>query len=120
MFDASVQIFSVLAEGDDVYVLEGQIYARQAPGGADVGVEIQLCPKRHVHRTEAFPHWRRQRALDGYLVAPDRLQNVLRQGGALLVYNLLASLDLFPLDACVESIDDLTSRPGYLRSGTIT
>src|SRR5690606_33829435 len=60
VLDARIEIFGVLPVEDDVYVLVREVEPRQAQGGPDVGVQIELLAQRHVDRAEPRPDGRRE------------------------------------------------------------
>ena len=77
VLDARVEVLGVLADDDEVDVVEAADDALHRAGRAQVRVQAERLAERHVDAAEALPHRRRDRALDGDLVAPDRLEDVL-------------------------------------------
>ena len=81
VLDAGVEVLGVLADDHEVHVLVARLEALHRAGRAQVRVQAEHLAERDVDAAEARADGRRDRALEGDLVAPDRLEHV-RPGAA--------------------------------------
>ena len=103
--DAGVDVFGVLAEDDHVHQLGALDRRRRALEVADrphAGIQVEDLAQRDVDAADAAADRRGQRALDGDLVGSHRLERVVREPLAELLFGLFARRDLEPgdLSAC--------------------
>jgi hypothetical protein len=97
--DARVQILGVLANDDDVDVLEERADARVALARADLRVEVERLPQPDVDGAEALADRSRDGALEGHPVPADRVE---RRGRKRIVVVLVHDLGAGRLHVPVE------------------
>ena len=119
VLDPRVEVLGVLAHDHQVDVLVARDEALHRPGGADVGVEAEGLAQRHVDRPEALADRGGDGALDGDPVAPDGLEDVLRQRRAVLGHDGLAGIDDVPGERDAGRLEDASCRLRQLRSDAV-
>ena len=80
VLEARVEVLGVLADDDEVHVLEAARDPGDVPDGAQVRVEVERLPQPHVDRREPLADRRSDGTLERDAVLPDRLENAGRQG----------------------------------------
>ena len=96
--DPGIDVLGVLAHDDQVDVVVAGANTWVALAGADERVEVELLAQRDVHRSDSLPDRSRQRPLDRDLVAPDRLEYVLRHRRAVLLHHAQARVLHVPIE----------------------
>ena len=86
---------------------------------AHVGVQVEVAAQGHVDRTEATTDRRGQRALQGHLVAGDRIERGLRQQFTVLLHRGQPGLGVFVLQAGAEPVEHVQGRVHDLRADAI-
>jgi hypothetical protein len=119
VLDAGVEIFRVLADDDEVDVFVARVEPLHRPGRTDVGVEPEGLTKGDVDAPEALAHRRGDRALEGDLVLPDRLEDVLRQRRPVLADDRFARVDGLPFESDARGIEDAAGCLRQLRSDAV-
>src|SRR4051812_26659577 len=56
VLDAGVEVLGVLAEGDNIHVLERKVYSWKALAWPDIRVQVQFRSQGYIHRAEAFSY----------------------------------------------------------------
>src|SRR6266566_7929385 len=79
VFDPGVEVFRVLADDDQVDVVEPRADALIGLARAHLRVEVEGLPQADVDGAEAAADRRRDRALDRDPGAPDRFERRLRE-----------------------------------------
>src|ERR671938_2062111 len=77
VLDPGVEVLGVLADDDEVDVLEARAHAGIALAGAHLRVEVEALAEGDVHRAEAAADGGRDRPLEGDAGLPDRLEQGL-------------------------------------------
>src|SRR5919109_3274799 len=72
VLDPGIEVFGVLADNDEIDVVEARAHAHVALARPHLGVEVECLPQGDVDRAEAAADRRRDRALEGDSVLPDR------------------------------------------------
>ena len=119
VLDARVQVLGVLPDDDEVDAVEAADDALHRAGRPQVRVQPQRLAERHVDAAEALPHGRRDRPLDGDLVAPDRLENGFGERRAVGGNRGLAGLDDLPLELDAGRVKDAARRLRQLRPDAV-
>ena len=119
VLDAGVQVLGVLADDDQVDVLVARVEALHRAGRAEVGVQVERLAERDVDAAEAAADRGRDRALERDLVAPDRLEDVVRERRPVLRDGRLAGLDRLPFEADAGRIEDAGGRLRQLRTDAV-
>ena len=96
--DARVEILDVLADHHEVDVAARRGHAGVGLRGPEIRVEVELLAQRDVHRAEAGPELRRERALQRDAVAAHGLERILGEGRAVLRHRGHADVVDIPLD----------------------
>ena len=107
VLDAGVEVLGVLADDHEVDVLVARVEPAHRARRTQVRVQPQLLAERDVGAPEPPADGRGDRALEGYLVALDRLEHVVRERRAVGGDRRLAGLDGLPFEP------DARSRPGH-------
>src|SRR6185436_16452307 len=87
--------------------------------GTEVGVQVQGLAEAHVDAPEARADGRRDRALERDLVAPDGLQDTLREWRALARDGRLAGLLDLPFEGDAGRVEDASRRLRQLRPDAV-
>src|SRR6185503_8735032 len=111
MLKGDVQALEVLADENDidVFVASARYHRADWP---QVGIQPKGFPQANVHRPEAAPHGRGERALEGKLGALDALEERSGKGIALIFNCGDAALLLIPLERRAEGIEDVNDSIG--------
>src|SRR4051795_10357408 len=124
VLDAGVQVLGVLADDDDVDVVEARPYAGVGLARAQAGVEVELVAQRHVDRAEPGADRRGDRALDGDTVATDRVDRLLRERSAGRLHDVNAGFLHIPVerrsDGAGRGLEYSPSCLGQFGPGAIT
>ena len=75
--------------------------------------------ERHVDAAETLPDRGRDRALQGDLVALDRLEDVVRERRAVLGHHGLARVDDLPFEGDAGRVEDASCRLRQLRADAV-
>ena len=118
--DSRVQVLDVLADHHEVDVTARRGHAGVGLRRAEVGVEVELLPERHVHRAKAGPELRRERALERDTVAPHGLERIFRERRAVLCHRWHADVVDIPLDLHAGRFDGAAGRLDDLRARAVT
>ena len=86
---------------------------------AQVGVQPELLAERHVDAAEPLADRRRDRALERDLVAPDRLEDVRREGRPVLGHDRLAGVDDLPIEGDAGRVQDAAGCLRQLRTDAV-
>jgi len=118
--DPRVEVLGILAHDHQIDVLvlgpnAGVVFARP-----HARVEIEQLSQRHVHAAETLSDGRGNRAFERDLVAPDAIEDLVRQRRAVFVHHVHARLFDFPLyrDPC--RLDNPPRRLRYLRPSAVS
>src|SRR5262249_53429619 len=79
VLDAGVEALGVLADDDEIDVLEARAHAGIALARPHLGVHVELLAERDIHRAEAAADGGRDRALERDAGLADRVEHVGRQ-----------------------------------------
>jgi hypothetical protein len=119
VLDARVQVLGVLSDDDEVDVLVARLQTADAARRPQVRVEPKHLAERHVDAAEPLPHWRRDRTLEGDLVALDRVQDVLGQRRSVLGHDGLTRVDDLPVEGDARRVEDASGCLRQLRSDAV-
>ena len=119
VLDARVQVLGVLADDHEVDVVVARLEALDRAGRAQVRVQAEHLAQRDVDAAEAGADRRRDRALERDLVAPDRLQDVLRERRPVLGHDALAGVLDLPLEGDARGVEDTAGRLRQLRTDAV-
>ncbi len=119
VLDAGVQVLGVLADDDEVDVLVARLEALHRAGRAQVRVQAEGLAQRDVDAPEALADRRRDRALEGDLVALDRLEDVLRERRPVLGDDALAGVHDLPVEGDAGGVEHATGRLRQLRTDAV-
>ena len=106
VLDAGVEVLGVLADDHEVDVVVARLEALDGAGGPEVGVQAEDLAQGHVDAAEAGADGRRDGALEGDLVAPDRLQHVVRERGPVLGHDAFAGVLDLPVERDAGGVKD--------------
>ena len=119
MLDAGVQVLGVLADDHEVDVLVAGLEALDGASGPEVRVQAERLAQRDVDAPEALADRRRDRPLEGDLVAPDRLEDVFRERRPVLGHDGLAGVDDLPFERDARGVEDAAGRLRQLRADAV-
>jgi hypothetical protein len=119
VLDACVQVLRVLADDHQVDVLVARLEPLDRAGRPQVRVQVEGLPEGHVDAPEAFPDRRRDRALDRHAIAPDRLEDVLRQWRPVALHDGLAGLRDLPVEPDTGRVEHAAGRLRQLRADPV-
>ena len=119
VLEAAVEVLGVLADDDEVHVLETALDRRQVLDGPQVRVEVERLAQAHVDRGEALADRGPDGSLQGHAVLADGVQNARRQGVALEPLGLPADDDLFERERRPHRVEDREHRVGHLRPDAV-
>ena len=121
VLDAGVEVLGVLADDDQVDVLEARAHAGVALARAHLRVHVELLAERDVHRAEAAADRRRDRALQRDARLADRVEHLGRQRvAAVAVHHVGARLADVPVELDAGRLEGAPRRLGQLRAGAVT
>ncbi len=115
MLQAGVQVFGVLADDDQIDVLEAGPEAREILHRTKIGVKIQSLTKSHVDAPRSASDGRGHRTFEAYAIAAHGLDSFFIEyaagiGGA----GCCASVNLFPVDLDAGRFQDAAGGAGNL------
>ena len=119
VLDAGVQVLGVLADDDEIDILEAALHPFHRAGRAQVGVQVQRLAERHVDASKATADRCGDGALERDLVALDRLEDVLRERRSVLGDRRFAGHDGLPFEADPGRIEDAARRLRQLRTDAV-
>src|SRR5215207_7379006 len=130
VFDAGVNVFSVLAEDhhvDGLGSLDWRRHPAEVADRANAGVEIELLSQSHVQRSEAAPDRSRELALDGHQEMVNRGQRLFREPAVEPILGFLPGKHLQPRDSAPLSIgmldclvEDMLGGPPDIGTGSVS
>ena len=119
VLDAGVQVLGVLADDDQVDVVVAKVEALHRARRADVGVQVERLAERHVDAPEPATDRGRDRALERDVIAPDRLEDAVRERCPELLDRRLTRHDRLPLEADAGRIEHAGGRLRQLRPDAV-
>ena len=119
VLDAGVQVLGVLADDDQVDVVVARLDARHRLGGAQVGVQPERLAKPDVDAPEPAADRGGDRALEPDLRPPHRLEDGVRERGAMGRDSRFAGLHGLPFEADPGRIEDTGRRLRQLRTDAV-
>ncbi len=120
VLDPGVEVLGVLADDDQVDVVEPAAHAGVALAGADLAVKVELLAERDVDRAEAAADRRCDRPLQRCAGLTDRVEHFGRQRiAAVLLHHIGAGLADVPLELDAGRLENAPRRFGELRPGAV-
>ena len=109
VLDAGINVFRVFAEDDHVdlvWLFHGAWHALEVLHGAQADVQVKLLAQGHVQRTDAPPHRRGQRPLDGHQVLAHGSQGFFRQPHIRTIHlsGFFARVNFHPVDFFLPTV----------------
>ncbi len=120
VLDPGVKVFGVLADNDQVDVVEARAHTAVAFARPDLGVHVELLAERHVHGAEAAADWRGDRALQRDTGFTDGVQHCGRKRiSAVAVHHIGPGFLHVPLELDAGRLEDPACRLGQLGAGSV-
>ncbi len=119
VLDPGVQVLGVLADDHEIDVLVARVEALHRSRRAQVRVEVERLPKRHVDAPKPLADRRGDGALEGDPVALDRLEDVIRERRAVLGDDSLPGVDDLPFEGNARGVEDTTGCLRQLRPDAV-
>src|SRR5262249_24545124 len=119
VLQAGIQIFRVLADDDQVDVLEAGLHAGKVLDRPQVRIQIQRLPEPDVDAAEPFRDRRRHRSLQRHLVPFDRIEQRGWQRVADLLEGDDAGVVALPGDVNAGVREDVADRLGDFGSDAV-
>ena len=101
-----VEVLGVLADDHEVHVVVARLEALDRAGGRRLAYRPSDLAQGHVDAAEAGADGRRDRALEGDLVAPDRLEHVVRERRPVLGHDAFAGVLDLPVEGDAGGVED--------------
>jgi len=105
VLDTTVQALGVFAHDNQVDILERGFDARDAFGRAVVGKQVQALPQLHVDRAKTASDGGRDWPFQCDAVALNGLDGFFWQGSTILVHDVAAGFDDFPINGHTRGVD---------------
>ena len=119
VLEAGVEILGVLADDDQIDVLEAARHAGEVAHRAQVGVEVERLAQPDVDAGEALADRRRHRPLQRHLVRPDRVEQRHRQRLSVLLEGDDAGVLPVPVDVETGGREDTDDGGGDLGTDAV-
>ena len=120
VLDPGVEVLGVLADDDQVDVLEARPDAGIGLARADLRVEVEALAQGDVDGAEAAADRGRDRPLERDAGLADGVEDVVRQRvAAVLLHHVGACLADIPVELDARRFEDATSRLGQFRPGSV-
>ena len=120
VLDPRVEVLRVLADDDQVDVLEARAHAGIRLARADLPVEVEALAQRDVDGAEAAADRGRDRPFERDAGLADRVEDVVRQRvAAVLVHHVGAGLAHVPVELDAGRLEHAPRRLGQLGPGAV-
>ena len=119
VLDAGVQVLGVLADDDQVDVVVAQVETLHRAGRAHVRVQVERLAERDVDAPEAATDRGRDGALERDVVAPDRVEDAVRERRPELLDRRLTRDHRLPFEADAGRIEHAGGRLRQLRPDAV-
>ena len=120
VLDPGVEVLGVLADDDQVDVVEARAHALVGLARPHLRVEVETLAEADVDRAEAAADRRRDRALERRAVLADRVEHLVGQRvAAVLLHHVGAGLLDVPLELDAGRLEHAAGRLGQLRARAV-